>query len=150
MVRDGRPKVQSRKDGLSILVLATTRVSTAALVTVLLAFLSPVRALASRGSARRKPVSISGWISDSACGAAHARPGGADCVRKCIAGGASIGHPEWKPQKMVLVDDSKGDIWTVENPDALKGDEGLHVKVTGILRAKARTVRIRKVRRLES
>ncbi|HUK90789.1 MAG TPA: hypothetical protein VLZ81_10345 [Blastocatellia bacterium] len=76
---------------------------------------------------RGSKVSVNGWVSDAACGAEHTKPGGASCVRKCIAGGTSIGHPEWKPQKMVLVDDADKSIWVVQNPSVLKGNEGRHV-----------------------
>jgi len=46
------------------------------------------------------------WVSDQACGAKHTEPGHADCIPKCARGGAAIGHPEWKPQPLVLVKES--------------------------------------------
>lgn len=94
------------------------------------------------GASRRGAVSISGWISDSGCGAAHAKAGGASCIRKCIAGGAGIGHPEWKPQKMVLVDGATKAIWIVTDPSALVGTEGHHVKITGFVNAKKHKLRV--------
>jgi hypothetical protein len=72
---------------------------------------------------------MEGWVSDSACGAEHTKPGGERCVRLCIRGGG-IAHPEWKPQKMVLVADIDGRIWTVANPSNLVGFEGKHVRVS--------------------
>jgi hypothetical protein len=72
---------------------------------------------------------IEGWVSDSACGAQHTKPGGERCVKLCIQGGGSA-HPEWKPQKMVLVSDIDGKIWTVANPSNLAGFEGKHVRVS--------------------
>ena len=73
-----------------------------------------------------------GWVSDAGCGAEHTKPGGEDCVRKCIRGGEHI-NPDWKPQKMILVaGDGKG-RWTVENPVSLAGLEGKHVRVTAEL-----------------
>jgi hypothetical protein len=89
-----------------------------------------------------KPVEATGWVSDEACGAEHTKPGREDCVRKCLRGGASVGHPEWKPQRMVFVDDGGGAIWVVENPEALKGMEGAHVRVTSRLDTSAKTVHV--------
>jgi hypothetical protein len=89
-----------------------------------------------------RSVRISGWVSDAACGADHTKPGGGSCVKKCIAGGASIGHPEWKPQKMVLVDDANKYIWIVQNPDALEGYEGRRVRLSGFLNPKKRKLKV--------
>jgi hypothetical protein len=58
-----------------------------------------------------------GWISDSMCGAKHMGTG-ADCVKKCIAGG----------MKPVFVDNKK-DVWSIDNPDAVKSFYGAHVSV---------------------
>ena len=71
---------------------------------------------------------MEGWVSDSGCGTKHTKPGGENCVKLCIRGGGSA-HPEWKAQKMVLVADSDGTIWTVANPSALVGFEGKHVTI---------------------
>jgi hypothetical protein len=51
-----------------------------------------------------------GWISDSMCGAKHAGSGAA-CVKKCIDGG----------MKPVFVD-SKKQVWSIDNPNAVKPD----------------------------
>lgn len=51
-----------------------------------------------------------GWISDSMCGAKHTTTGAA-CVKKCIQGG----------MKPVFVD-SKKQVWSIDNPDAVKSD----------------------------
>ncbi len=61
---------------------------------------------------------IKGWISDSMCGAKHAGSG-AECVKKCIEGG----------MKPVFVDETKKQVWTIDNPDAVKGFYGDHVAV---------------------
>ena len=53
-----------------------------------------------------KPSTLSGWVSDESCGRAHIKPGKESCVAKCLRGGASVGHPEWLPQRMVLVSSS--------------------------------------------
>ena len=93
-------------------------------------------------AAKNRTVTVAGWVSDAYCGALHTKPGGADCVRKCIGGGQDIGHPEWKPQKMVFVRDTDKKIWTVENPDTLKGHEGQHVQVTGRVNAQKKSVHV--------
>jgi hypothetical protein len=72
---------------------------------------------------------MEGWISDSACGTKHTKPGGERCVMLCIRGGGSA-HPEWKAQKMVLVADLDGKIWAIANPARLAGFEGKHVHVS--------------------
>jgi hypothetical protein len=58
-----------------------------------------------------------GWISDSMCGAKHAGTG-AECVKKCIEGG----------MKPVFVDAQK-QVWSIDNPDAVKDFYGAHVTV---------------------
>ena len=94
------------------------------------------------GYAKTKPIKVTGWVSDENCGALHTKPGGEDCVLKCLKGGAHIGHPEWKPQRMVLVTDDGQKIWVVLNPEVLKGLEGKHVTVTGQLNSTTKTIRV--------
>jgi len=62
--------------------------------------------------------SINGWISDSMCGAKHAGSG-AECVKKCIDGGMAP----------VFVDEGKKQVWTIDNPDAVKKFYGDHVTI---------------------
>jgi hypothetical protein len=90
-------------------------------------------ALLVAGSSRpqQKDTSQSGWISDEACAAEHTKPGRADCVEKCWRGGASVGHPEWKPQRAVFVPDNDRIVWIVENPEAVKNFPAVHVLVSG-------------------
>lgn len=64
---------------------------------------------------------IKGWISDSMCGAKHAGTG-AECVKKCIENG----------MKPVFVDEAKKQVWTIDNPDAVKSFYGDHVVLTAI------------------
>jgi hypothetical protein len=85
---------------------------------------------------------MAGYVSDAGCGARHAGIGGASCIRKCIRGGASVGHPEWKPQRMVLVRDGDQRLLAVDNPDALQGREGEHV----VLIARVRRDHVRVIR----
>ena len=74
---------------------------------------------------------INGWISDSMCGAKHAGTGAA-CVKKCIDGGMSP----------VFVDEAKKAVWTIDNPDAVKGFYGDHVAVTAKADADKKSVHI--------
>jgi len=73
---------------------------------------------------------VTGYISDSMCGAKHAGSG-ADCVKKCISGG----------MKPVFVDESKN-VWTIDNPDAVKSFYGDKVTVTGTTDSTAKSVHV--------
>ena len=72
-----------------------------------------------------------GWISDSMCGAKHAGTGAA-CVKKCVEGGMAP----------VFVDESKKAVWTIDNPDAVKGFYGDHVTVTATADPEKKSVHI--------
>ncbi len=74
---------------------------------------------------------INGWISDSMCGAKHAGSGAA-CVKKCIDGGMTPG----------FVDEAKKQVWTIDNPDSVKGFYGDHVTVTATANADKKSVHI--------
>ena len=74
---------------------------------------------------------INGWISDSMCGAKHAGSGAA-CVKKCIKG-------DMTP---VFVDEAKKEVWTIDNPDAVKDFYGDHVTVTATADADKKSVHI--------
>ena len=92
--------------------------------------------------AREKNSVATGWVSDENCGAQHTKPGGANCIRKCIKGGQDIGHPEWKPQRVVFVRDTDKKVWIVSNPEALKGHEGDHVRIAGRFNASGNSLRV--------
>ena len=94
---------------------------------------------------QEKTVSKAGWISDESCAAQHTKPGRADCVEKCWRGGASVGHPEWKPQRAVFVADENGAIWIVENPEAVKKFPAAHVTISGKLDAAKKTIHVEKI-----
>ena len=64
---------------------------------------------------------INGWISDSMCGAKHSGSGSA-CVKKCIEGGMTP----------VFVDEQKKAVWSIDNPDAVKGFYGDHETINAI------------------
>jgi hypothetical protein len=86
---------------------------------------SPLAVLAADSS------QISGYISDSMCGAKHTGTGAA-CVKKCIEGG----------MKPVFVDDAKKQVWAIDNPGAVKTFYGDHVTVTASTDASAKSVHI--------
>jgi len=83
------------------------------------ALLFAVFALSTGAASAADSTKINGWISDSMCGAKHAGTGAA-CVKKCVEGGMAP----------VFVDEAKKTVWTIDNPDAVKGFYGDHVVVT--------------------
>jgi hypothetical protein len=74
-------------------------------------------------------------VSTQTCEAMHSGSGHGDCIRKCARGGAAIGHPEWKPQPLVLVKEPDQSVWKVDNPSSLSGLEG--EKVRAVVKADA-------------
>jgi hypothetical protein len=74
---------------------------------------------------------VNGWISDSMCGAKHAGTGSA-CVKKCIEGGMTP----------VFVDEGKKAVWSIDNPDAVKGFYGEHVTIHGTTDADKKSVHV--------
>jgi len=96
-------------------------------------------------SAQQETASRTGWISDEACAAQHTKPGRADCVQKCWRGGASVGHPEWKPQRAVFVADGDHAIWIVENPEAVKDFPAQHVQLAGKFDPAKKTLQVEKI-----
>jgi hypothetical protein len=96
-------------------------------------------------SAQQKNASRAGWISDESCAAQHTKPGRADCVQKCWRGGASVGHPEWKPQRAVFVADGDQSIWLVENPEAVRDFPAAHVSLAGQFDSAKKTVHVEKI-----
>jgi hypothetical protein len=95
--------------------------------------------------ARQKNASRAGWISDESCAAQHTKPGRADCVQKCWRGGASVGHPEWKPQRAVFVADDDQAIWIVANPEAVKDFPAVHVVLAGQFDSGKKTIHVEKI-----
>lgn len=81
--------------------------------------------------AKAADTTINGWISDAMCGAKHAGTGAA-CVKKCIDGG----------EAPVFVDEAKKEVWTIDNPDAVKAFYGSHVTVTATADATKKSVHI--------
>ena len=77
---------------------------------------------------------INGWISDSMCGAKHAGSGAA-CVKKCMESGMTP----------VFVDEAKKEVWTIDNPDAVKSFYGDHVTVKAVADANKKSVHIESI-----
>jgi hypothetical protein len=96
-----------------------------------LALLVAVFALTAIAASAADSTRINGWISDSMCGAKHAGTGAA-CAKKCIEGGMAP----------VFVDEGKKAVWTIDNPDAVKGFYGDHVTVTARADADKKSVHI--------
>jgi hypothetical protein len=71
-----------------------------------------------------KSETVKGWVSDSKCGVKGAHDGAAACTKKCLEAGA----------KMVVVTDGDQKVLEVDNPDVLKGHEGHHIAVTGMVK----------------
>jgi hypothetical protein len=83
------------------------------------------------GASAADSSTIHGWISDSMCGAKHAGSGAA-CVKKCIEGGMSP----------VFVDEQKKAVWSIDNPDAVKGYYGEKVAIHGTTDVDKKSVHI--------
>jgi hypothetical protein len=64
--------------------------------------------------------SWTGWVSDAKCGASKID---AACVKKCEDEGSPL----------VFVNDKDKSVLQVENQDVLKGHEGHHIKVKGMV-----------------
>lgn len=62
---------------------------------------------------------MTGWVSDSMCGAKGANASHAACAKKCLSGGESV----------VFVDDKDKSVIKVANQDALKDHAGEHVTI---------------------
>ena len=57
---------------------------------------------------------------------------GADCAKKCLAGG----------DKPVFVDSAKKEVWAIDNPEAVKEAYGKHVALTVTPDAAAKSVHV--------
>src|ERR1700692_4732777 len=96
-------------------------------------------------SAQQKDAPRTGWISDESCGTQHTKPGRADCVQKCWRGGASVGHPEWKPQRAVFVADDDQAILIVENTAAVSDFPAVHVVLEAKFDRAKKTIHVEKI-----
>ncbi len=78
-----------------------------------------IACLASVSLAKDKSQKITGWVSNSSCGAKDSQD--AECTKKCVE----------KGDKVVIVNDADKSLVNLDNPDALKDHWGHHVTVTG-------------------
>jgi hypothetical protein len=86
--------------------------------------LSLIVITASASDEMGKSETVKGWVSDSKCGAKGAHDGAAACTKKCLEEGA----------KVVVVTDGDQKVLAVDNPESLKGHEGHHIAVTGMVK----------------
>jgi hypothetical protein len=102
--------------------------------------LSVVLALSTVPAMAASVTPINGYISESMCGAKHnsSAPNEA-CVKKCIAGGS----------KPVFVDDASKTVYTIDDPDSVKGHEGHHVAVVAKVDDSSKTIHISKLSMLK-
>ncbi len=89
-----------------------------------MAFASDKKADAAKSDKMGKAVSVAGIVTDPMCAKSKdkAKMMDSDCAKKCAKDG-----------KLAFVADSDGKVWSVQNPEALKGHEGHHVTVKGHL-----------------
>ncbi|MGO9777311.1 MAG: hypothetical protein ACLQGT_03995 [Terracidiphilus sp.] len=99
-----------------------------------LSLLVAVFSLTAIAASAANSTKINGWISDSMCGAKHAGSG-KDCVIKCIKGGMSP----------VFVDEAKKEVWTIDNPEAVKAFYGDHVVIMADADAAKKSVHIESI-----
>ena len=85
------------------------------------------------GAQTTKPTTITGYISDSKCGAMH-MDNGMGCVRQCIESG----------RLPVFVDGQKK-VWSIDNPTSVKGYYGDNVKIVATVDASSKSIRVEKI-----
>jgi hypothetical protein len=74
--------------------------------------------------------SLTGYITDSKCGAKAAHEGAAECTAKCIKEGA----------KYVFVNDADKKVYTIADQDKVAAHAGHHVAVKGSVEGDTLTV----------
>ncbi len=99
-----------------------------------MAVMTALPSLATESSS--KSHTMSGYISDSMCGAKHMGSGAA-CVKKCIS----------KGENPVFVDDKKN-VWAIDNPKAVPvSDEGEAVNVTMTMDEANKSIHVEKIKK---
>jgi hypothetical protein len=83
-------------------------------------------------------VVLTGYLTDSNCGAANANAAGKDCAAKCIKGGA----------KIQLVADKK--VYTIEKLDNVESHLGHAVTVAGKLDTSSNIIRVTSIEAAKS
>ena len=87
----------------------------------------------------KETTTVNGWVSDTKCAAKGMSATHAECAKKCI----EAGH------KAVFVSEADKKVWSVDNPETLKGHEGHYVAVTGNVDAEKGRVHVESVKMLE-
>jgi hypothetical protein len=99
----------------------------------ILACLALAAALGTALAADAKAGSWTGFITDSHCGkAAASKDHDADCVEKCVKGGATA----------QLVSDADGKTYALDGWDKVKGLVGVRVTLTGSLDEKSAVIKV--------
>jgi len=98
------------------------------------AIMAAVFSLAALAAGAAEPTKINGWISDSMCGAKHAGTGAA-CVKKCVEGGMSP----------VFVDEDKKAVWSIDNPESVKGFYGDRVTIVASADQERKSVHVNSI-----
>jgi hypothetical protein len=95
-----------------------------ALVVLALAFMASVSIAKDKAPKPPKAQKVAGYVTDAKCAkAGKAGEDHAACAKKCIEGGEAA----------VLVTDKDHKTLAIDNADAIKGHEGHHVTVTGVV-----------------
>lgn len=96
-----------------------------ALIVLAVAFTASMSFAKDKAPKPPKAQKVTGYVTDAKCAkAGKAGEDHAACAKKCIEGGEAA----------VLVNDKDHKILTIENADAVKGHEGHHVTVTGVVK----------------
>lgn len=85
-----------------------------------------------RGCGGRRRLEDDQWLDLRLDGGAKHAGSGSECVKKCIEGGMTP----------VFVDESKKQVWTIDNPDAVKSYFGDHVTVKATANSDKKSVHI--------
>jgi hypothetical protein len=94
------------------------------LVLLSVAFLASMSFAKDKAPKPPKAQKISGYVTDAKCAkASKAGEDHAACAKKCIEGGEAA----------VLVSDKDHKVLSIANADAVKGHEGHHVTITGVV-----------------
>jgi hypothetical protein len=96
------------------------------------------------GAPEPATITVTGWFSDSRCAPAtltreQIGPNGRECVRKCLAEGASL----------VFIDEKARVLRPVANPEAARDQESHHVAVRATLAGDGNTLVVQSVKVLE-
>jgi hypothetical protein len=92
-----------------------------------------VQAAADKSGETAKEVSLTGYLTDSNCGAANASAKGKSCALECIKKGAKV--QLYAQEKLYTLD-------KVTSPESLLGVE---VKVTGVLDETTGTIKVKSI-----